>query len=420
MLHWVIAVVTALAAAPEAVEEWDQGGNTVVFVSDDRAPLVHVRVLFPVGRYSDWFEEHHGSEALRFMTRTEDGRLRARASELAVDVSATVGLRWSSVRVSGLAEDLPQIRALLDDILTHDDYDRRALARARRVSRNQWKEYRKSPRSWQWRAAMDQLVAEPDDPRARVYREPDRISKDVEALAATRAQIVSLPGRIVGVAGAVTEEEVRALVDGLPPIRDDVPDDLAPRYGPLATRPERHRITLPRLTQVYFTLYRDSLTLDDPDRPAALVAEHVLGGHFYSRLSVAMRHEGGHTYGAGSFADARVVPSLHAILTFTRSDNADAAEQTLLRTLRTFHADGLTEQERAEAVSTLKGRRAFANLSPRQVLGRRLSELQNALPPGYSDALVEKAAALPLDAVNAFVAEHYDPARFTLLRVEPE
>ena len=45
---------------------------------------------------------------------------------------------------------------------------------------------------------------------------------------------------------------------------------------------------------------RESLPREDPDYPAFMVASHVLGGHFYSRLNVALRHEGGETYGAFS------------------------------------------------------------------------------------------------------------------------
>lgn len=416
---WWLALSLAAAADRDALVEWEQEGTRVVMVADDRAPLVFVTLRLPIGASSRWFEAHHGAEALRFTDDDPGGALRQRASALAVDVSISAGSTWSQIQLWCLAEDWPAAAELLGDVLRNDDYDRRALSRARRTDRLAWAERRDSPRHWQWRAAAEALFG-PDDPRAWPYRQGDRLSRDADALAATRDRIVALPGRVVGVAGDLPEEAVRAFVSALPPIRDDVPDGVEPVYGALPERPERQRVGLPRLTQVYFSLYRDSLTIDDPDRAALIVAEHVLGGHFWSRLYVAMRHDTGHTYGVGSSAQATDVPGIHAITTFTRVDNADAAERTLLETLRTFARDGITEQERAEAVRTLQGRRAFARMSPNQLLSERLGELAHGLEPDHRERLVQRAAALTLDEINAVIARHYDPERFTLLRVEPD
>jgi len=77
-----------------------------------------------------------------------------------------------------------------------------------------------------------------------------------------------------------------------------------------------------------------------------------------------------------------------------------------------------TEEERADAVGYLRGRRAFTVQTPGQVLDRILWDRSRELPPGYRDELVARAAALSLDEINAFARRFYDPARFTMIRVE--
>jgi hypothetical protein len=42
------------------------------------------------------------------------------------------------------------------------------------------------------------------------------------------------------------------------------------------------------------------------------------------------------------------------------------------------------------------------------------------LAPGERDRLVERAAALSLAEINEFAKRFYDPARFTMIRVETE
>jgi len=175
-------------------------------------------------------------------------------------------------------------------------------------------------------------------------------------------------------------------------------------------------VKLARLTQVYFALAREAPALTDREYAAFLVADHVLGGHFYSRLYVALRHGEGDTYATGTIREGEPATGAYGLWTYSRT--ANAIEAKLRGVLSKFHDGGITEEERADAAGYLKGRRAFNVQAPGQVLDRILWERSRGLDPGYRDALVERAAALPLDEINAFVKRFYDPARFTMIRVE--
>jgi zinc protease len=235
---------------------------------------------------------------------------------------------------------------------------------------------------------------------------------------------VSLPGRVVAFAGDLTLDEAERWAAGwLPETAERPPAGIAPDVRPLAepaSLPRESSVTLARLTQVYLAWGRDSLPWDAPDAPAFAVADHVLTGHFDSRLYVALRHEGGETYGVRSSVLGDVVPGPYTVSTFTRAGNAARLAEKLREALGAFHERGITEAELQDAVGYLRGRLPFTRESPQDVLARWLSERRLGLPPGFRDGLAERAAALTLAEVNAFIARWYDPARFTTVRVGSE
>lgn len=243
------------------------------------------------------------------------------------------------------------------------------------------------------------------------------------SLLAARDSLVRIPGRVIAFAGDLGRRDAeRSARNLLPPPLEAAPGPLEPRLGPVVPagrRPAEQTVRTPRITQVFFAYGRESLTFTDEDFPAFLVADHVLGGHFFSRLSVALRHEGGETYGAGTVGGGGLVPRPYALATFTRTGNAPVVEAKLRQTLGIFHEQGITEEERQAAVGYLLGRRPFSRQAPAQVIARYLWERRHDLPAGFRDGLVDRAARVPLEEINAFIRRFYDPTRFSLLQVAP-
>ena len=186
-------------------------------------------------------------------------------------------------------------------------------------------------------------------------------------------------------------------------------------------RPRTHTETLPRLTQVYLALTRSGLAIDDPDQAAFRIASHVLAGHFYSRMYVALRHDAGETYTVNASNYGTIHrPTVHVLRTYTRTANADRAERIFQDTLAAFHTGGITDEERQDAIGNLAGRRLFGRQTPRQMLAEHLTERRLGLPDGLFVDLPRQAAALTLADINAFITRFYDPDEFTLVRVEAE
>jgi zinc protease len=417
-----LAMRAALAGAPAAaIETWElDDGTEVALVEDQRAPLLSMRVVFPVGTWSPWVRREHAEEAFELQNRDGSAALRRREEALAADIELAMGARTATLSASFLREDLDAVAALMRAVLSNRDYDRRELVARRRGARLAWGLALRDP---QFRLAQESArrLFESGDARRSDWEKPAPVETKAARLAAARDALVRLPGRVIGFAGALSRAEADRIARTLlPPTAKETPAGLAPELAPTrVTAGEDGLVRVPRLTQVYFAWLRPSLPWSEPDHFAFLIADHVLGGHFYSRLYSALRHEGGETYGASTSDRGDVVASGYALGTFTRTDNAARAEEKLRRVLAEFHAQGITEDERAAAAAHLEGRLAFARQSPEQILGTYLRERALGLPRGFFEQRAKRAAALSLGEVNAFIRRWYDPAAFTMLKAVP-
>ena len=411
------AVLLSAAALSWSV---DPSTEAVLF-EDHRAPVVTLVIELPAGSWSPWVLRSGAATGFTFQDDDPARELKRRADALGVSIELDVEPRAAVARVTALRADIEPAVALLREVLANRDYDPRELARSRRETKILWRQNDTDVGFQLSRAAVRELFAE-GDPRRRAWEEPPPLETDREKLARSRDVLLRLPGRLAGFAGDLTRDDAERWLSGLLPPAGEPPPDLTPRLLPLrpgAARARERNIPIRKLTQVYLAYVRDSLPWGDERRPAFLVADHVLGGHFYSRLVVALRHEGGETYGAGTREDGDVAPGTYRVSTFTRAANASRIEGKLLETVRAFREGGITEEERATAVSALAGARAFARQSPAQLLARYRLERRTGLPPGTLDATVDRAAALTLDEINTFIREFYDPAVFSMLRVVP-
>lgn len=420
------AAQTIAQAAPQAETalRWSvDAGTTGMLVEDQRVPLVTVYARFPAGSWSPWVDDNDADVAFGIQSRDPAGALRRRADRLAAPIALSVEPRWSTLSVTCLKEDLPAVLQLVRDVLANRDFDRDELARRRQGAELEWKASLKQPRFTALQAGARMLFT-PEDPRRRDYEAPRPFSTDPAKLAAARDTLVRLPGRIIGFAGAVTPAEASAMAATLlPPPLAAAPAGTRPILPPTtdpASRPREVDLPMPRLTQVYFGYGREGIAYGDPDDPAAMIADHALGGHFNSRLMTALRQEDGDTYGAGVLHQTGTVPGLYALTTFTRTANAPSVEAKIREVLARLHRDGITEEERALAAGSIVGRRAALRATPQQRLTTAMNEQSLGLPPGFFDARAARAAAMPLDGVNDFVRRFYDPARFTMIRARPE
>ena len=410
---------TLVAASPV---EWNLAdGTRVVLVEDRHASWAYLAVDFPIGTWSPWARANPAREAFEIQLFDPAGALRRQADALAVALTVKMYSHNARIYGSGLAEDFANLAGLMQSVLANRDFDRAELRRWRTLGDLEWDRSNREPTFMRRQAGLRSLFA-PGDPRRLSHEPPRRVVTDPARLVRVRDALLRLPGRTIAIAGRVSRTEAdRVLAGLLPNAKPARQMPVAPDYLALkASTGGSVTLEMPRLTQVYLAMVRPSIPYHDADYPAYRVTAHVLGGHPYSRLATTLRHDEGDTYDASATAPGSPAPGMFRITTFTRTANAAEAERKMRGVLARMHREGITGTEFGDAVGYLAGRRLFARQTPADALGRLLQERRHGLPDGFFDRVADRAAALTLAEVNAFVRRFLDPAAFTTVRVVSE
>ncbi|MFM2247755.1 MAG: hypothetical protein RL071_3830 [Pseudomonadota bacterium] len=418
-------VTTLPAAAPPApfrpapAEAWRVDDATdVVFIEDHRAPLVELVIQLPVGDQSPWAQAEHLDAAWTLQHHDPDGALRARADALGASLQLEVSALRSTLTLRCLRSDLDASVALLHDIFANTEIEKGALRRLSQERTIDMAARKKDP-GFRQAAAIDALFFAPGDPRRVDTDTPPAPSRDSARLLAARDAALRLPGRTIGLAGDLSRAEAEALAARLLPAAGAAPATLAPAPLPLLARSGDMDVEMGNLTQVYLAMAREGLPTGHPDSAALAVSSFILGGHFYSRLNVALRHEGGQTYGASARGAQAPLPETFQLTTYTRAEGAAPTEERVRAALATFHAKGATQEELSDAIAAFVGGGRLGAQSPGQRLDAALSARAKGLPLNHRELLAAEVERLNLDQLNAFITRFYDPAAFTMVRVVP-
>ncbi len=162
-----------------------------------------------------------------------------------------------------------------------------------------------------------------------------------------------------------------------------------------------------------------SLRDDDPDYPALVIGNYMLGGGILnSRLSVRIREKDGLSYGVGSFFGAGALDKTGSFITqaIYAPQNAAKLEAAFKEELARALKDGFT----AEEVNTAKS----GWLKSRQVSRAQDNELTNDLVNGlylnrtlaWDAEMEKKVETLAPEQILAALRKHIDPAKITIVK----
>jgi zinc protease len=106
-------------------------------------------------------------------------------------------------------------------------------------------------------------------------------------------------------------------------------------------------VDFPGAPQTLIRLARPLMAVNDPDEPAAIVMNQVLGGMFSSRLNLKLREEKQWTYGAFSSVDTRVGAGPFYLGADVQTDKTGEALAEIFAQLDTLKTGGITAEELA-------------------------------------------------------------------------
>ena len=158
---------------------------------------------------------------------------------------------------------------------------------------------------------------------------------------------------------------------------------------------------------------------DDPDYPALLLGNYMLGGGFLnSRLAMRLRQKEGLSYGVGS---GLTVSSLDQYGRFTASaihapENVGKLEAAFKEEIDRMLKDGFTADEVAAAKSGYLQSRQVSRAQDNELAGRINAFLFLDRTLQWDAELENKIKALSMEQINAAMRRHIDPKRITILK----
>ncbi|MDQ5837194.1 MAG: insulinase family protein [Acidobacteriota bacterium] len=158
---------------------------------------------------------------------------------------------------------------------------------------------------------------------------------------------------------------------------------------------------------------------DDPDYPALVLGNYMLGGGFLnSRLATRIRQKEGLSYGVGSGLS---VSSLDQSGRFMATaiyapQNVERLEVAFKEEIARMLRDGFTSEEVAAAKSGYLQSRQVSRAQDNELAGRMNNYLFLGRTLAWDEELERKIAALTPEQINAAMRRHIDPSRLVIIK----
>lgn len=427
----LVAVLAALMlAAPShailPIQHWTSpSGARVLFVESRSLPMLDVSVDFPAG-------SGHDTPATAGRARLAQQLLRLGAGEWSedavaqriADVGAQLGGRFDadragvSLRTLSSEREREQALAVLADVVQRPRFSQEVLEREKTRLIMSIKDADTKP---------DVIAARTF--RRLVFREHPyamRGSGEVETLSrVTRTDVVGFyrehyiaDRAVVAIMGDVSRAQAERIAEQLTAAlpRKNERADHADTLAPLA-QAQRQVVPHPA-SQAHILVGAPGIRRDDPDYFALFVGNYILGGGgFASRLNEEVRQKRGLAYSVYSYFAPMLRAGHFQIGLQTRGDQAQAALDVVMQTLRSFVEQGPSEQELAEAKSNLIG-----GFPLRIDTNRKIHEYLAVigfyrLPLTYLDDFVSNIERVSAADVRAAFRRHVHPDRLVTVMV---
>lgn len=158
---------------------------------------------------------------------------------------------------------------------------------------------------------------------------------------------------------------------------------------------------------------------DNPDYPALLLGNYMLGGGFMnSRLAVRIRQKEGLSYGVGSQLSANSIDQNGTFVTFAiyAPQNAEKLEAAFKDEIARMLKDGFTAEELAAAKKGWLQSQQVSRAQDRELVNRLSGYLFLDRTLAWDAELEKKVAALTAEQIVTAMRKHIDPARISIIK----
>ncbi len=158
---------------------------------------------------------------------------------------------------------------------------------------------------------------------------------------------------------------------------------------------------------------------DDPDFPALVLGNYMLGGGFLnSRLAVRIRQKEGLSYGVGSQLQASSLDKNGVFMAFAiyAPQNRDKLESAFKEEIEKMLKDGFTAEEIAAAKKGWLQSRQVSRAQDNELAGRLNSYNFLNRTLAWDADLEKKVEALTADQITAALRRHINPAKMSIVK----
>ena len=401
-------------------------GMVVYLLEDHELPLVTVSATIRTGTWLEPPEKAGlaGVVAVGLRTggteRMSPAAIDEELDRLAAQLSIVIGAESGVAMLDARRQDLRTGMTILADILRRPAFESSRLELAKLQAMEGVRRRYDQPQSIASRE-FAKLLYGPDHPLARESSidSLSRISR--EDIRAFHAESFYPNRIIIGVTGDFDRNSLVAL---LRECFEDWPAGTAPSVGlpPPATLPERTvRFVTKGTTQTHLRLGHLSVVEADPDYPALVLLNDILGGgSFRSRLFQDVRTRRGLAYSVSSvLRPGHRAPGVWGVRTETKNDSAQEMIDRVITNVERLRSEPVSEHELAEAKEAFVNSFVFSFASPASIVNRRIQLEYDGLAHDFLQRLREQIMKATKEELLDVARRHLHPERLKILAVGP-
>ncbi len=410
---------------PRPIETTLPNGIHLMILEDHRFPLVTVQ--FDISGAGPMYEPA-GQPGLagataRLLTEGTKTRTSKQIAEqidsLGASLSASAGFGSGStiVGASGLSDTFDEWFALTADVLLHPNFPAEEVAQYQARAKSVLLQQRAQPGFLSNQTMSHVLYG--TYPAAVVSPTPESLDSLTPAMLAEWHDKHYAPqNTVLAITGDVHAETLipklrQSLAEWQ---RSKLPVDFPP--GPAPAKKEKIFL-IDRPGSVQTTLLMGNLAIDrtNPDYPALVVLNEVLGAGSASRLFLNLREEKGYTYGVYSNLIARKYAGPWTAGGDLRTEVTDGAMTEFLRELNRIRDEKVPDAELDAARRSVVARFALSLESPQQLIGYAITRKAYNFPADYWDKYPAQIMAIKAEDVQRVAKKYIDPATMQVVAV---
>ncbi len=329
-----------------------------------------------------------------------------------------------NVIIKTTKENLPAVLRIVGDELKHPAFDANEFEKLKQEQLAQIESQRSEPQSLAFTAFQRQMNPYPKED-VRYVSTPDEDVADVKALKLDELKqfhkdFYGAQNATMSIVGDFDEAPVRKVVtDEFGTWKAKKPfSRLVSVYNDI--KPTAQSIEAPdKANAVMVAAVNLPLRDDDPDYPALVLGNYMLGGGFLnSRLATRIRQKEGISYTVGSQLSANPLDKTGMFMTyaFYNPENADRLEKSFRDEMEKVVKEGFTADEIKAARSGLLQSRMVSRAQDPGLAGTLNNYLYLNRTMNWDADFEKKMESLTPEQVNAAMKKHIDPAKISIIR----